>query len=93
MRFAVTFKQTEQKLPLKFGICDEHFEAEFGDIQTVTTRPGVDYYDGEYEVTPTGETQVLPTVGKYMSADVTVKPIPKEYGLVSYDNRKIIKIT
>lgn len=36
-------------------------------------------YDGPYEVTPTRETQTLPTVGKTMTADVTVAPIPPEF--------------
>lgn len=39
-------------------------------------------YEGSYHVTPTRETQVLPTEGKYMLSDVIVDPIPKNYGLV-----------
>lgn len=33
-------------------------------------------YEGEYEVTPKVEEQVLPTKGKGMKEDVTVKAIP-----------------
>lgn len=93
MRFAVTFRQTEQKLPLKFSVGDNQFKAEFKDIQVATERPVTEYYEGDYEVTPKREAQILPTGGKMLDKDITVKPIPPEYGLVSYDNRKIITIT
>ena len=44
-----------------------------------------DPYQGEYVVTPTRETQVLNTQGYYMEGDVTVNPIPPEYGLVTWN--------
>ena len=50
-------------------------------------------YDGVYEITPTTEPQTLPTARKIMAADVIVNAIPKEYGLVTYNQDKIIKIT
>ena len=42
-------------------------------------------YDGPYEVTPTRYTQVLYTNGKQMADDVTVHPIPPNYGLITYN--------
>ena len=46
-------------------------------------------YDGPYEVTPTRYTQVLYTNGKTLADDVTVKPIPPEYGLITYNGSVI----
>ena len=46
-------------------------------------------YDGEYTVTPTEETQVLQTAGLVMAQDVTVDPIPRNYGLITWDGSKI----
>jgi len=42
-------------------------------------------YTGEYEVTPTEETQVLATQGKIMTDNVTVNPIPNNYGLITWN--------
>ena len=40
-------------------------------------------YDGSYEVTPSDESQTLPTAGKKMTSDVTVDAIPPEYVIPS----------
>lgn len=42
-------------------------------------------YTGAYEVTPTQSTQTLATNGRVMTADVTVNPIPSNYGLITYN--------
>lgn len=42
-------------------------------------------YTGEYEVTPTQETQILETKRKRMVRNVTVNPIPEYYGLITWD--------
>lgn len=52
-----------------------------------------EYYYGEYEITPNAETQILGTSQKLMEKDVVVAPIPKEYGLVTYNQDKTITIT
>ena len=47
----------------------------------------------EHIIPKPADSTVGVTVGKVLTDNVVVHPIPKEYGLVSYDNRKIIKIT
>lgn len=42
-------------------------------------------YTGAYEVTPTEETQTLPTEGLMMNQNVTVNPIPNNYGRISWN--------
>lgn len=46
-------------------------------------------YEGPYEVTPTAVAQVLPTSGLAMTADLTVAPIPSNYGLISVSGHVI----
>lgn len=42
-------------------------------------------YTGEYEVTPSSETQTLDTTGKRMTRPVVVNPIPSNYGLITWN--------
>lgn len=42
-------------------------------------------YIGEYEVTPSFETQTLDTTGKRMTRPVVVNPIPSNYGLITWN--------
>lgn len=43
------------------------------------------YYEGEYEVTPTTETVTLATKGMIAKENITINPIPKNYGLITWD--------
>lgn len=42
-------------------------------------------YTGDYEVTPSDEIQVLATQGKSMSQNVTINPIPSNYGRITWN--------
>lgn len=42
-------------------------------------------YKGAYIVTPSQEQQVLPTALKTLQEDVIINPIPKNYGLITYN--------
>lgn len=42
-------------------------------------------YSGPYEVTPTAEGLTLQTAGLVMRGDLTVAPIPSDWGHVSWD--------
>ena len=42
-------------------------------------------YDGEYDVTPTDEVQILETRGLMMRRNVTIGAIPSNYGRVSWN--------
>lgn len=41
-------------------------------------------YEGPYEVTPGPRAQVLPTSARALWGDLTVAPIPSNYGLITY---------
>lgn len=42
-------------------------------------------YEGAYTVTPSLQTQTLQTYGKTMLDNVTINPIPSNYGLITWD--------
>lgn len=46
-------------------------------------------FQGPYEVTPTQSTQVLNTEGLCTKRDIVVKPIPNNYGLITYNGSTI----
>lgn len=43
-----------------------------------------DAYSGETTVTPSEDTQTLLTHGKMIGSDITVLPIPSNYGRIAY---------
>jgi len=57
---------------------------EFGIITEVHTGD-LPYYTGATEVTPTQETQVLSTAEKAVSNNIIINPIPKNYGLITWN--------
>ena len=44
-----------------------------------------DPYTGAYEITPSQETQTLETYNKRMTGNVTINPIPSNYGLITWN--------
>ena len=46
-------------------------------------------YDGPYEFTPTAEEQTVPIAQLQSSQDITINPIPSNYGLVTYNGNVI----
>lgn len=58
---------------------DEPFICNLGE-----SVPGGDY-DGPLEITPSDSIQVLPTRNKTLAGNITVNPIPSNYGLVEWN--------
>ena len=46
---------------------------------------GGEPYDGEYTVTPSSGTQTLDTANKLLARNVTINPIPSNYGLITWN--------
>lgn len=42
-------------------------------------------YSGPTIITPSGETQILNTAGLLVTADLTINPIPSNYGLITWN--------
>lgn len=48
-----------------------------------------DPYTGDYTITPSAETQILRTNNLRMTDDITINPIPSNYGLITWDGSTI----
>lgn len=47
------------------------------------------YYTGPTEITPTEDTQILPTADTIVLENITVNPIPTNYGLITWNGSVI----
>ena len=52
---------------------------------TIPTMTGGTAYTGDYVVTPDSNTQILATDGFIMTDNVTINPIPSNYGLITWN--------
>ena len=66
-----------------------HLKVGEGDTVSLHASEGItiypDPYTGEYTITPSAETQTLSTEGLMMTSNVTVNPIPSNYGLITWN--------
>lgn len=60
---------------------EEQFTAEFGEMY----RSEVNEFDGEYEYTPTNEVQTINIEGMIALDNITINPIPSNYGLITWN--------
>ena len=85
MKLTASFQP--QKLNVSFN------PAQFGVSTSPTqiTRDLVerDPYEGEYTVTPSSELQTLATNGMRMTDNITINPIPTNYGLITWNGSTI----
>lgn len=59
-------------------------DARLKDVQIIT-KTYLDPYEGAYEVTPTQETQILPTELRLIERNIVVNPIPSNYGRITWN--------
>lgn len=76
MNINVKFSELQQDIGLDFSESAKNISAEMGEVQIVTEYIGGEIYAGDYHVTPKVTEQTMPTKGKVMVEDVTVKSIP-----------------
>ena len=50
---------------------------------------GPPFYEGSYDITPSGERQVVHMDGMRASGDLVIEPIPSNYGLITWDGSTI----
>lgn len=62
------------------GIESATLEAEASTYIDTTTL-----YEGSYEWTPTQQTQTIPIADKKAITDITINPIPSNYGLITWN--------
>lgn len=75
------------------SLVDNTFTAEAG-LTTNINHYHSDYpdYEGETVFTPSQETQIIPTGHTVLLSDITINPIPSNYGRITYAGG-IISIT
>lgn len=57
------------------------------------TVPSVGYvprYEGPYEFTPTSETQTVQIENELATSNITINPIPSNYGLITWDGSTLL---
>ena len=67
MRLDVTFRELDKKLDVDFRTGNEQIKVDFEHLQVVSDNVGVDYYKGDYTVTPKVEKQELATRQKFLT--------------------------
>ena len=79
------------KLEVTFGVQVLNVTATPGNFQTSTGTPVArkytdrPAYEGPYTITPTQHEQVLDTSAKRMTENITIEPIPSNYGLITWN--------
>ena len=56
---------------------------------TIPASIGVQPYEGEYAFTPTEDTQTVEIAEKMATQNITINPIPSNYGLITYNGSTI----
>lgn len=49
----------------------------------------VNYYEGDYEFTPSQQQQTISIADLMARQDIVIEPIPNNYGLITYDGSTI----
>ena len=86
VKFDVTFRSSDQRFTAEMRGSPERFSADFRSLQTVVD---VDDYTGPYTFTPAASPQIVPTSGLRMIDNVTINPVPSDYGHISWNGSVI----
>jgi hypothetical protein len=63
---------------------DLHMDGEAGTVIKVSDY-AYPLYTGSIEVTPSAETQILPTINRTVTDNIIINPIPSNYGLITWN--------
>lgn len=78
--YVCTFEENES---FDCTLHSESFAVDFG------VEIPVANYQGSYSVTPSADAQVLPTQNKLLGANITIAPIPQNYGRIEWNGSDI----
>ena len=71
------------------GVAENSVQVSFG-VSTQIVTSTVPDYDGPYDFTPSSELQTIETVGFRMTDNVTINPIPNNYGRIAWNGTTLI---
>lgn len=82
INFNLSVSETEE-----YGLSVENAEGVPFSIDTTITVVNADgkKYDGDYTITPSSEVQTMLTKNLLMTDNVTINPIPSNYGLITWN--------
>lgn len=82
----VTAEFTSNIIEATATIADKVVEAD-ASLTTSVRHWQTEYpdYEGAYEITPSAETQTLPSTDTVMHRDIVINPIPSNYGLITWN--------
>lgn len=76
---------------IPFSMTQSEESAEISMTSVVRIQSGsADYYQGSYHITPATTTQILYTNNKIATDNITIDPIPSNYGLITYNGSTIL---
>ena len=82
MSINVTVDGLNQDIEVTIGANIAPITTNFSEAIVVADVPT---YDGAYTFTPTKETQTVSIANKKATADITINPIPNNYGLITWN--------
>lgn len=77
---------SQVEIPMDVAVSEEEIPMEIGAAYYMSQY---EEYDGPTEFTPSGEEQVIRTGERVLMEDITIHPIPQNYGLITYDGSVI----
>lgn len=86
MNFPIPVNLTvaQNNVPVNITVSDDSESFGLG-IETQIVASVASEYEGPYSVTPSESVQTLETDGKLMADNVTINPIPSNYGLITWN--------
>ena len=79
----------EQSLVLPVQLMPENEEHQVGLETAIVQGERVEYYEGPYSFTPSAQAQTIPVNHLMASQDITIEPVPQQYGLITYNGSTI----
>ena len=82
----VTAEFTKNIISVEASFTGRTIEAD-AELTTNVTHYHSEYpdYEGETTFTPSSETQIIPTGHTVLLSDITINPIPSNYGLITWN--------
>ena len=83
----MALEELEQTIPAQVAPDLEEYPV---GLETVIVQgERVHYYEGPYTFTPSAQAQTIPIDHLMPTADITIEPVPQQYGLITYNGSTI----
>ena len=82
----MTISATETTIPLEVSTNQVSIDTSIGMQVNVVAA---DVYRGDYTFTPTTATQTVQIANQMATSNITINPIPNNYGLIEWDGTRI----